>query len=267
MYIDIPDEILKSPNKIACIYSIKNIINGKVYIGQTTNIRKRASDYRHADSKLDTRPITLDIKRLGSDKFIMTVLEYCNIDKLSERENYYIDKLNTKDPKFGYNLISNRSGNNTEVSRYNKSIAHMGLKETNLTKRKKSNCILTINDSLTDIIISDSAKLFGDYIGESKSYIKALLRNPTKYKDIYCFYDDYEKRKEIRQKIYNKKVLTEDNVEYLTILDYLDTIELSEDVETIYLSFDIYIITYDNIDDNGKPIPLLINNGFSAYNH
>lgn len=267
MKINVSDDLLTSNKKISCIYVVTNLINNRKYVGQTTNLRKRVSDYRHADKKLDTRPITLDIKRLGIENFEFSILELCDENDLSDRENYYIEKLNTKEIKYGYNLISNKVGNNSRESRINKSLAHIGLKESNDTKRKKSNYIFSIDDELTTIIISDSGKLFGDLIGESKDYVKALLRNPTKYNNIFCFYDDYNKRQDIRNKLYNKQVLTKDNVEYLKILDYLDHIELNEGVETIYLLFDVFVINYENKDANNKPILKMISDGYSSTYH
>ena len=37
--------------KVSCIYKVANTLNGKVYIGQTTNFRKRVSDYKNAHKK------------------------------------------------------------------------------------------------------------------------------------------------------------------------------------------------------------------------
>lgn len=75
------------------IYKITNLKNGKVYIGQSENIfirRKQhfsALDYGHHDNK----QMQSDYSKQRGRGFHWEVVEYCSIDKLNEREKYWID--------------------------------------------------------------------------------------------------------------------------------------------------------------------------------
>lgn len=59
------------------------------------------------------------------------------------------------------------------ITKRKMSKAHIGLTESADTKRKKSNKIIAIKDD--ELIYYDSAKLFGDYIGSTKDYIKKIV--------------------------------------------------------------------------------------------
>lgn len=68
------------------IYKITNKENGKVYIGQATNIEKRLSEHRQKR----TQTIDNYINVLGVDSFDFEVIEECPSEQLNEREKYYI---------------------------------------------------------------------------------------------------------------------------------------------------------------------------------
>ena len=59
-----------------------------------------------------------------------------------------------------------------------------------------------------------------------------------------------KKRQEIRFKVCSKRK-DKINTRYLDILDLLDEIDM-EGVETIYSLFDVYILSYDNINENNE---------------
>lgn len=88
---------------ISCIYGIKNLINGKYYIGQTYD-----KNYRWAHHKSDLRHNHHHSKHLqyawnkyGENNFLFFIIEKCTCEKLDERESYWIRKLNTYND--GYN--------------------------------------------------------------------------------------------------------------------------------------------------------------------
>ena len=110
------------------------------------------------------------------------------------------------------------------------------LKEEPETKRKTSNKVYAIKDK--EFIISDSAKLLGDYFGKSKDIIKNCLRQPTCLIGYQIYYADPKKREEIKQKMLSKRSIRNKN--YMKILEYLD----KSSVETIEKDYNVKYITY-----------------------
>lgn len=95
---------------ISGIYQIKNLSNGKIYVGCSKNIYKRwqqhKSNLKH--NKHSNVALQTDYNDNAKDSFIFEVLEI--IDDMNElfiRENEWIDRLNTKQYEFGYNNYSN----------------------------------------------------------------------------------------------------------------------------------------------------------------
>ena len=90
-------------NKV--VYMIRNTETGKMYIGQTEDIRKRKS--KHASDLNQTKHENTDIQMeyilYGSDKFIFEAIEFLGKEeKLLERERYWIKYFNSEWPN-GYN--------------------------------------------------------------------------------------------------------------------------------------------------------------------
>lgn len=90
------------------IYCIENIQTGKKYIGQQVNIRSRWYQHRnelrrgiHCNDYLQKA-----WNKYGEQNFKFYVLENCSIEELNEKEVEYIEKYNTMDEQFGYNLKS-----------------------------------------------------------------------------------------------------------------------------------------------------------------
>ena len=88
------------------IYCFENKINGKTYIGQAQDIRKRVQ--QHLNSK-DTLYFHNAIRKYGYINFNIYILEFADLEKLSELEIYYINKY--KSHTNGYNLTEGGEGN------------------------------------------------------------------------------------------------------------------------------------------------------------
>jgi group I intron endonuclease len=88
------------------IYKITNNISHKIYVGQTTkNLQKRINDHIKGGSHLSN-----SIRKYGIENF--TIEEICmaeNRDELNRKEQFWIEKLNSKEPN-GYNLTSGGLG-------------------------------------------------------------------------------------------------------------------------------------------------------------
>ena len=80
------------------IYKTTNLINGKIYIGQT---RKTAPSYYGSGTV-----IRHAIKKYGKENFSREILEECCTEKeLNEREIYWIDFYDSCNPDIGYNIL------------------------------------------------------------------------------------------------------------------------------------------------------------------
>lgn len=86
------------------IYKITNINTGKCYIGKSTNVKTRIAD--HFKSSIGIRSIADQavhhaILKEGFWNWAIEVITYCDKEKLSELEKYYIDFF--KAQEHGYN--------------------------------------------------------------------------------------------------------------------------------------------------------------------
>jgi group I intron endonuclease len=131
--------------KIAGIYKIINIINGKIYIGSSSNIYVRINGHK---SKLRTRKhsnkhLQSAWDKYGKDSFIFeTVKQVNNLDLLVRFEQVYINKYNCVD--LGYNkrriADSNRGNVMSVLARKRMSIAKTGHKMHPNTRNAISKC-------------------------------------------------------------------------------------------------------------------------------
>lgn len=92
-------------NESICgIYKFTNIDTGEIYIGKSTDIKKRAYEhYKYAFglSGIASSNFHYALTKCGIDRFTFELLEQCEKDKLTEREKYYITFYESN--KYGYN--------------------------------------------------------------------------------------------------------------------------------------------------------------------
>jgi len=77
------------------IYIIRNTLNDKVYIGQTSNLLKRWNSHKYLLRKNKHGNIHLQNSwnKNGESVFVYSVLENCAIDIINEREVYWINNF------------------------------------------------------------------------------------------------------------------------------------------------------------------------------
>lgn len=76
------------------IYKIVNLINGKVYIGQTVNFKQRLTTHIKTGLGAETparNKLYPAMAEYGVENFSYEVLEVCKSSELNEREKFYID--------------------------------------------------------------------------------------------------------------------------------------------------------------------------------
>lgn len=161
-------------DKICGIYMIKNLINGKVYIGSSIHMKDRICRHKyylkrnlHCNSFLQNT-----FNKNGINNFHFSIIVECPIEHLVEQENYYINHFNSNNRLFGYNLATvtegRRNNFNDEVKVGNSKLglAYYG----NFTKFSGLNIIT--NEKISFDSLVDAA----NYINMN-NYSKGKLRN------------------------------------------------------------------------------------------
>ena len=87
------------------IYLLLNTITGKMYVGQTTNLRSRITAHKCGDQYVDRA-----IRKYGRKNFRCCVIKNCaSKAEMDTWEKFFIILLNTKKPN-GYNLTDGGEG-------------------------------------------------------------------------------------------------------------------------------------------------------------
>jgi len=118
---------------IAIIYTITNLINGKIYVGSTINaLWSRRSSHYNSLRKNKHPNILLQraYNKYGENNLILEVLDTTFKGLHNSLELYWINQLNTLNKSYGYNiLIPNKGRLNIKHSQESKdkiSISHFG---------------------------------------------------------------------------------------------------------------------------------------------
>lgn len=123
------------------IYYIKNIINGKMYIGYAKNIRKRWN-YHKMELRLNIHPnekLQNAWNLYKEDNFLFEVAELCEIFELPRREHHWATIFYTCDRDKGYNIRPTDPEDIKKVSEETRkkiSLYHKGKPKSEEHKRK-----------------------------------------------------------------------------------------------------------------------------------
>ena len=87
------------------VYKITCLGNNKFYIGSSQNITKRFNVHkRQLNNNTHINPFLKNAwNKYGESNFVFEVIEYCDIDILLEREQYYMDKTQCYNREIGFN--------------------------------------------------------------------------------------------------------------------------------------------------------------------
>lgn len=91
------------------IYKITNNINGKIYIGKTSNTIEQRFKRHCLDSlKYKERPLYRAFNKYGISNFSIEQIEECSPEQASDREIYWIEYFGSF--KYGYNATKGGDG-------------------------------------------------------------------------------------------------------------------------------------------------------------
>lgn len=110
------------------IYKTTNLINGKIYVGQT---------HQNRESYLGSGKLLLSaIKKYGKENFSReTLCECSDIEELNDKEKYYIAKFDATNKNIGYNIkAGGQQFLHNDQSKNKLRLAHIGKIFTNQHK-------------------------------------------------------------------------------------------------------------------------------------
>lgn len=85
------------------IYCITNVINGKRYVGQTKNLKRRMKQHFTEAPRQCDHPMARAVRKYGRESFTIIVIEECDDSSVDQRERFWIVEYKTNDSNFGYN--------------------------------------------------------------------------------------------------------------------------------------------------------------------
>ena len=99
------------------IYMILNTYNNKCYIGSTKNFYTRKQKHFRllVLNKHHSNHLQKAYNKYGKDKFTFIILEECEIEKLLEKEVFWINLKNSLDPRYGYNVAIPKRNENLKL--------------------------------------------------------------------------------------------------------------------------------------------------------
>lgn len=125
------------------IYQIKNLVNGKLYIGQSIDLHKRKLGHfallkndKHANCHLQS-----SYNKYGKQNFIFEILLYCEHFQLTDHEQFFVDQYKKQGLLYNTRLKcvdSNRGFIFSDEARKNMSVAHKGKHPSEETKKNMS---------------------------------------------------------------------------------------------------------------------------------
>ena len=193
------------------IYCIENLTNKKKYIGSTqsmysgiknpgefSSLKKRATQYVYEYNKAlklsnslkqNLQPIIRALVLEGIENFVMYPIAETNSENRLKLELFFITKYKTLTDGYNVMKIPSKIG------------SRLRGKQSSAEKLKKSFQVLCINMNKKQMVLADSMKLFGDFVGTTKDQIKNNARSGRTYQGWFIFYVDKSKRDEI---LYNR---------------------------------------------------------------
>lgn len=124
------------------VYLRTNLVNGKQYVGQTNDFKKKEFDWKCLTTKYANKTLTEDRQKYGLENFRTEILAEAETrEEAWVLEQKYIKEFGSKYPS-GYNMCdggkTSKGSIFTNETKQNMSKAHIGKKLTEEQKRKIS---------------------------------------------------------------------------------------------------------------------------------
>ena len=142
---------------------ITNLINSKVYVGQTKNFANRKAGHLYGAKRGCNRPLYRSIRKYGVENFKFEVIEECEDDVVNEREQHWVSHYDSFNPEQGYNLTTGGNQNFTFSAEVKKRMSENNRGENNPMYGKKSPGMLGKRHSEESIkkMSGENAGMFG----------------------------------------------------------------------------------------------------------
>lgn len=174
------------------IYKIENIINNKVYIGQSKEIRQRWNRHKNEIRKgiHCNKHLERAFQSYGEENFVFEIIENCIADELDEKEQYWIAHYSSNNYSVGYNQDSG----GTQGKYINKDVIARARKSRDYTTGTDNPTASFSNEEdIIEIIRMVSNRLSINYIAKEFNvgeYIINNIKNFRVYGSVKSEYDE-----------------------------------------------------------------------------
>lgn len=171
-----------------CIYKITNLIDRKIYIGQTSRDfeeRKRNHLSRLRRGVHDNIYLQSSWNKYGEFNFLFEIIQECEIEQLDELERFWISFFDATNKTYGYNFETGGSNN--------KRLDHE-------TRSKLGKAVILTNTKERFVSATAGAQKYGLSQGSVSSCCRGLLRSAGKLPNgeysVWVFEEDYDASKD-----------------------------------------------------------------------
>ncbi len=173
------------------IYKITNLINNKIYIGQTVKtLEQRWKEHLKSAKNNDHKHLYQSINYYGKNNFKIEIIDQANsIDELNSKEKYWINYYKSLDPNIGYNNIDGGIANPMNYN--NIKDYHDSKMRSKEIREKISRTMKTLRQEKgfsQETRNKISQKLKGNQHFKGKKRTKTAIQKTSKslFKSVYC---------------------------------------------------------------------------------
>lgn len=169
------------------IYCIKNNVTNKVYIGKAKSLSSRKSSHKWAlrNNKHVNVYLQHSWNKYGEDSFCFIIIEYCSVEELSTKEQYWVNFYNATNSDHGYNLmvVGRQTYEHSSETKEKMRRAHLGKKKSyehckNL--RNKSKPVLQFDKNGNFIQEWKGASFIKEELGFNPGHISSVCNGYRK---------------------------------------------------------------------------------------